>query len=165
MSPRHVRLSILAAAAAALLGSQTPGFAQSGPPAGRLSCSVGSGIGLVVTSQRAMDCRFQPRRGPLQHYTGVVRNFGLDLGTIRGSTMSWRVYGPYARTPLGALNGRYAGATAGVSVGAGASGNLLVGGPDNAVTLQPLSIQSARGINLAVGVTGFELTYVPPRRR
>lgn len=163
MSLRHIRLSVLAAAA--LLGSQAPGLAQSGSPAGRLSCHVGSGVGLVVTSQRPMDCRFQPRRGPLQRYTGVVRNFGLDLGTIRGTTMSWRVYGPYARTPLGALNGRYGGATAGVSVVAGASGNILVGGPDNAVTLQPLSIQNARGINLAIGVTGFELSYVPPRRR
>lgn len=165
MSPRQARLSILAAAAAALLGTQAPALAQSGPSSGRLSCHVGSGIGLVLTSQRPMDCRYAPRRGPLQRYTGVVRNFGLDLGSIRGTTMSWRVYGPYARSSLGALNGRYAGATAGVSVGAGASGNILVGGPDNAVTLQPLSIQSARGFNLAVGVTGFDLTYVPPRGR
>ena len=59
----------------------------------------------------------------------------------------------------------YAGATAGVSAGVGASGNLLVGGSENAVTLQPLSLQGSRGVNVALGVTGFELALVPPRRR
>lgn len=165
MSSRLARLCVIAAGTAFFLLTQTAAEAQSGAPAGRLTCQVGSGIGMVVTSQRPMDCRFAPRRGPVQRYTGVVRNFGLDLGSIRGSTMSWRVYGPYARTPAGALNGRFGGATAGASVVAGASANILVGGRDNSVSLQPLSIQSARGINLAVGVTGFELTYVPPRRR
>jgi hypothetical protein len=50
-------------------------------------------------------------------------------------------------------------------VGTGGSGNLLVGGVNNEVTLQPLSLQSRRGYNVAVGVTGFELSLVPPRRR
>jgi hypothetical protein len=162
---RHSRSCLAIAAAAGLIGLQAPAAAQSGPPTGRLTCHVGAGLGLVVTSQRPMDCRFTPRRGPTQRYTGIVRNFGLDLGTIRSTTMSWRVYGPYARAPLGALNGNYAGATAGVSAGVGASGNLLVGGSGNSVTLQPLSLQGARGVNVALGVTGFELALVSPRRR
>lgn len=153
------------AATAGLLGLGSPANAQSGAPSGRLSCNVGAGIGRVVTSQRPMECRFTPRRGPVQRYTGIVRNFGIDLGTIRSTTMSWRVYGPYARAPLGALSGRYVGATAGVSAGVGASGNLLVGGEGNEVTLQPLSLQGSRGVNVALGVTGFELTAIPPRRR
>lgn len=150
---------------AATLGLAAPAAAQLGAPAGRLSCNVGAGIGLVVTSQRPMDCRFTPRRGPSQRYVGVVRNFGLDLGSIRSSTMSWRVYGPYARAPLGILAGRYVGATAGASAGVGGSGNLLIGGNNNEVTLQPLSVQSSRGINVAIGVTGFELSLAPARGR
>jgi hypothetical protein len=166
MITRHSR-TVLAAvvAAAGLLVSTLPSFAQSGPRAGRLTCNIGSGIGLIVTSQRPMNCRFTPRRGPAQRYVGIVRNFGLDLGTIRSSTMSWRVYGPYARTPLGALKGRYAGATAGVSAGVGGSANLLVGGDNNEVTLQPLSLQGSRGVNVALGVTGFELSLAPLQRR
>ena len=152
-------------AATGLVVSSLPASAQSGSPAGRLSCNVGGGIGLVVTSQRPMNCTFTPRRGPTQRYTGVVRNFGLDLGTIRSSTMSWRVYGPYARAPLGALVGRYGGATAGASAGVGGSANVLVGGSNNEVTLQPLSLQGSRGINVAIGVTGFELALVRPGRR
>lgn len=161
--PRPVLAAVVAAAG--LLVSSLPSFAQSGSPAGRLTCNVGAGIGLVVTSQRPMNCTFAPRRGPTQRYVGVVRNFGLDLGTIRASTMSWRVYGPYARAPLGALAGRYGGATAGASAGVGGSANLLVGGNNNEITLQPLSLQGSRGINVAVGVTGFELSPVRAGRR
>ena len=152
-----LRAAASLAAVAGLLAFQPAAMAQSGPPAGRLSCSVGPAMGLVVTSQRPMECRFTPRRGPAQRYLGVIRNFGLDIGTIRRNTMSWRVYGPYARSPLGVLAGRYAGVTAGASAGVGGSGNLLVGGNDNSVTLQPLSVQNSRGINVAIGVTGFEL--------
>lgn len=152
-----LRAAACLTAGAGLLAFQPAAMAQSGPPAGRLSCSVAPGLGLVITSQRPMECRFTPRRGPVQRYLGVVRNFGLDLGTIRRSTMSWRVYGPYARAPLGVLSGQYVGVTAGASAGVGASGNLLVGGKDSSVTLQPLSLQSSRGVNVAIGVTGFEL--------
>lgn len=155
----------LCVALGATLAFQTPAAAQLGPPAGRLTCNVGGGLGLVVTSQRPMECRFAPRRGPVQRYTGVVRSFGLDLGTIRSTVMSWRVYGPYARASLGALAGRYAGATVGASAGVGASGNLLVGGGNGDVTLQPLSLQGSRGVNVALGVTSFELSLAPPRPR
>lgn len=165
MSHRFAQAAVAAAFVAALGAFPTTAQAQSGARAGELSCNVGPAIGLVVTSQRPMDCRFVPRRGPVQRYTGIVRNFGLDVGTVRRGTMNWRVYGPYARAPLGALAGSYAGATAGATVGAGGSGNLLVGGVNNEVTLQPLSLQSQRGFNVAVGVTGFDLTLVPPRRR
>lgn len=166
MSHRIANAATAVAFAAVVFGGvPTVAQAQTGAPAGRLTCNVEGGIGLVVTSHRPMECRFSPRRGPVQRYTGIVRSFGLDVGTIRRSTMSWRVYGPYARAPLGALAGTYAGAAAGASLGAGGSGNLLVGGVNNEVTLQPLSLQSRRGYNVAVGVTGFELSLVQPRRR
>ncbi|PZN96394.1 MAG: DUF992 domain-containing protein [Hyphomicrobiales bacterium] len=165
MHRRPFRPLLAVVAAAGLLVSAAPSFAQSGAPTGRLTCNVGAGIGVVVTSQRPMNCTFAPRRGPSQRYVGVVRNFGLDLGTIRSSTMSWRVYGPYARAPLGALSGRYAGATARASAGVGGSANLLVGGNNDEVTLQPLSLQGSRGVNVALGVTRLELTLVRPGRR
>ncbi|HEV7257453.1 MAG TPA: DUF992 domain-containing protein [Bosea sp. (in: a-proteobacteria)] len=166
MMIRYSRPALAAVVAAAgLLVSSAPSFAQSGPPAGRLTCNVGSGVGLVVTSQRPLNCTFTPRRGPPQRYAGVVRNVGIDLGNMRANTMSWRVYGPYARAPLDALAGRYVGATAGASAGVGGSANLLVGGNNDEVTLQPLSLQGSRGVNVAVGVTGFELTPVRSGRR
>lgn len=154
--------SYLSAAAALLCLFAAPAWAQSGPPTGRLSCSIGAGIGAIIKSQKPLDCRFRPRRGPTQHYTGVVRQFGLDLGSIRGTTMAWHVYGPYARAPLGALNGQYA---ASAPTGAGIGGSRLVGGEDGKVVLQPRVVQTVRGFNVAVGVMQFELTLRPPGRR
>jgi len=161
----HMTAASAATLVAATLACLSPAAAQSGAPAGRLTCNVGGGLGLVVTSQRPMDCRYTPRRGPAQRYVGIVRNFGLDLGTIRSTVMSWRVYGPYARAPLGVLSGRYAGATVGASAGVGGTGNLLVGGNNGDVTLQPLSLQGSRGVNVALGVTSFELSPAAPRTR
>lgn len=160
-----VRTVAATASVAAIVAISGPAAAQAGPPAGRLHCSVGSALGLIVTSQRPMECRFTPRRGPVQRYVGIVRNFGLDAGNFKRVSMHWQVYGPYARAPLGALNGQYVGATAGASAGVGATGNLLIGGTDNTVRLQPLSLQRARGVNVALGVTRLDLTLERRRGR
>lgn len=148
--------------AAALIGTAAlaqPAAAQSGAPSGRLSCNIGPGLAPIVSGQRPVNCRYSPRRGPVQRYGGVVRGFAIDLGAIKATALSWRVYGPYARAPLGALEGRY---NAG---GRGISGPGLSGGPDGEVVLLPLSLQGARGVNAAVGVTGFELKLRNSRRR
>ena len=48
---------------------------------------------------------------------------------------------------------------AGVGVGVGA--NVLVGGSNRTISLQPLSLEGSVGINLSLGVSGLTLTYVP----
>ena len=57
----------------------------------------------------------------------------------------------------GALAGDYVGASAEASAGVGVGANLLVGGSDESFTLQPVSVQTQTGVNLALGVTSFEL--------
>jgi hypothetical protein len=42
-------------------------------------------------------------------------------------------------------------------VGAGLGANVLVGGSNRTVALQPLSVQGQAGLNLAVGVSELEL--------
>ncbi|MCU4181396.1 DUF992 domain-containing protein [Bosea sp. BH3] len=149
---------VTAMALLGLLGLPSAAEAQTdGPSAGRLSCTVGGALTPITTAQKPMECRFRPRRGPIQHYTGIVQGFGLDLGSIRNPIMAWRVHGPYARASLGALAGSYKGAPAG--------GGNLTGGADNAVTLRPAPFQSNRGVNAAVGVNALELTLIPPSRR
>ena len=56
-----------------------------------------------------------------------------------------------------AAAGDYVGASAGVTAAVGAGANLLVGGSSQAFTLQPLSLQTQTGLNLAVGVSQFQL--------
>ncbi|CAH1661443.1 conserved exported hypothetical protein [Hyphomicrobiales bacterium] len=163
MTIGHFRASLALAAVASLACMAGPALSQSpsGPPTGRLSCTLGTPPTANLTAQKPMECRFRPRRGPPQQYTGIVHGFGLDLASIRNAALAWRVYGPYARAPLGVLAGQYKA----TGSGPGTGGHMLTGGEKNEVSLQPLPFQSNRGLNVAIGVTALELTLVPPGRR
>jgi len=52
-----------------------------------------------------------------------------------------------------------AGVQASASVGVGAGANVLVGGFDKSITLQPLSVEGQEGVNLAAGIGGLTLKY------
>jgi hypothetical protein len=71
--------------------------------------------------------------------------------------MAWAVFMPTRGMQHGALGGEYVGASGEVSVGVGGGGNLLVGGSNRSVTLQPFSVEGTTGVNLAVGVSGMVL--------
>lgn len=130
--------------------------AQTRTRVGVLTCSVSGGIGLIVTSQKTTVCTFDPRRGRNERYVGVIRRFGLDLGVTRRGVLAWAVFSGGSLAP-GSLAGSYVGATAEATVGAGLGANVLVGGSNRSVALQPLSISGQTGLNFALGVSDFEL--------
>ena len=146
-------LTIVVAAAA-----PGPTMAQSErTKAGTLTCDISAGIGLIVGSKKKVTCMFTPSQpGPREVYIGSITKFGLDLGATAGGEMIWAVYAPTQRR-FGALAGRYGGATAEATVGAGLGTNVLVGGNSRTVTLQPVSVQAQTGLNVAAGVAGLEL--------
>ena len=74
--------------------------------------------------------------------------------------MVWAVYAS-TLARRSALAGVYAGASAEATVAVGLGANVLVGGSDRTVALQPLSIQGQSGLNIAAGVT--ELSLMPAR--
>ena len=155
---RNLMAGSAAALAAVLLATAAP--AQERVQAGNLSCDVSAGIGLIVGSQRQVYCTFTPtQNGPVETYTGSITRVGLDLGATSGGVMVWMVYSPTSR-PAGALAGAYAGASAEASLVAGLGANVLVGGNDRSVALQPLSVQGQTGVNIAAGVAGLELKFV-----
>ena len=51
----------------------------------------------------------------------------------------------------------YAGVTAGASLGAGIKANALLGGLDESIALNPLSVETQTGANLTLGVTSLVL--------
>jgi hypothetical protein len=55
------------------------------------------------------------------------------------------------------LAGSYVGASAEASAGVGAGANLLVGGSNDTISLQPLSVQGQTGINAALAVSELVL--------
>ena len=82
---------------------------------------------------------------------------GLVLHSHLGMTGAWGVYAPVARLGPGDLSGDYAGAQGSASVGIGVGGNVLVGGSNNSIALQPLSVQGQVGFNVAAGLESLEL--------
>ena len=149
--------STLAVIAALASPASTMAQATERTKVGTVTCDISGGIGLIITSRKEVACMFTPSQpGPREVYTGSISKFGLDLGATAGGEMVWAVYAPTTRR-FGALAGHYGGASAEATVGAGVGANVLVGGSNRTVTLQPVSVQGQAGLNLAVGVAGLEL--------
>jgi Protein of unknown function (DUF992) len=125
---------------------------------GTLSCSVSAGIGLIVASQRNVNCNFQPDNGPVEAYTGTMTIVGVDVGFTTGSAIVWGVFTDTSRF-TGMLTGTYVGATAQATAVAGVGANALVGGSNHSVALQPLSVQGQVGLNAAGGIGALDLHY------
>ncbi|MFG3593510.1 DUF992 domain-containing protein [Bradyrhizobium sp. RDI18] len=134
---------------------------------GTLTCNIAPGVGLVVGGQRQLSCIYASSRGRgREAYEGTVSTLGLDIGATTGGQLAWTIFAP-TTLRRAALAGTYTGATAGGTVGAGASANVLVGGSDRTVMMQPLSVQGQTGVNIAAGVSTMELrpAAAAPARR
>ena len=71
--------------------------------------------------------------------------------------MTWAVLAPTDGWLRGALAGEYVGASGSASVGLGVGAQVLVGGSNRSIALQPLSVEGQTGVNLALGVAGLTL--------
>lgn len=128
---------------------------------GTLSCVVAGGVGMIIASNKSVECQFVRPTGPVEKYVGSIGKFGIDIGITQKSYLRWVVYNLAAsRSGEGALAGTYVGATAGASVGFGLGANALVGGTAKSFGLQPLSGEATRGLNVAAGVTSLQLRAV-----
>jgi hypothetical protein len=131
--------------------------AQDRVKAGTLVCDVSGGLGMIIGSQKGVQCVFNPDQpGPQEAYIGTISKFGLDIGATSGGQMVWAVYAP-SSYGFGALAGVYSGATAEATIAVGLGANALVGGSNRTVALQPLSVTGQTGLNLAAGVASLEL--------
>jgi Protein of unknown function (DUF992) len=138
----------------------TAGSAQARVEIGLLDCVVEAGTGFIIGSVKHFSCTFDPANGRrTEHYRGTVRKFGLDIGHTSKTFIKWAVLAPTeASYRPGALAGSYVGASAEVTVGGGVGANALIGGSDRTFVLQPVSVQAQEGLNLAVGLSSFELS-------
>jgi hypothetical protein len=157
------KLSLAMAAAvvavgALALGTQAPAQ-PAGVKAGILTCNVSSGWGFVFGSSRSLRCTYSPKPGVAEHYAGRVQKFGVDIGYVSSAVIVWGVIAPTSDLSPGALSGDYVGATASASVGVGVGANVLVGGFNKSVTLQPVSIEGNQGLNVAAGIGAINLKF------
>jgi hypothetical protein len=151
-------LSVATLVAAGLNVSAQP---QDRVQAGVLNCDVSGGLGLIIGSQKEVTCQFLPtdNNSPREVYVGVINKFGLDIGATAQGQLVWNVFAPTNRE-VAALRGDYVGAGAEATVAVGLGANVLVGGNNRTIALQPVSIQSQQGLNIAAGVTELRLRPV-----
>jgi len=152
-----MRLSTLSIAIAALAVPLASANAMPPMRAGLLQCEGGQNVGFVVGSTTSLECVFQSEGRRPEPYLATLRRVGLDLGITDQTKLTWAVNAPIGR---GDLAGNYGGVGANASVGIGGGGNFLVGGPQNAYALQPISLQGQTGLNVAAGVASIELEPV-----
>ena len=144
------------AAAIAALATVSGAQGQSRVEVGMLTCTASGSTGFIVGSTREIRCRFN-RQGKDEFYSGTINKFGLDIGTTKQAQIAWAVLAPTANLPRRSLVGSYGGVSAEATVGVGVGANALIGGSDKSIVLQPLSVQSQEGLNIAAGVTSLQL--------
>lgn len=119
--------------------------------------SLASGWGFVFGSTHDVNCIFSASSGRVEHYIGQINKFGVDIGYQTGGVIAWAVVAPSTGIARGALAGTYGGVTAGAAVGAGLGANVLVGGFQRSIALQPLSVEGMAGLNVAAGIAEIVL--------
>ena len=129
-----------------------------GVKAGILTCDVASGWGFVFGSTRDLRCTYTDNNGSVEQYSGHIDKFGVDIGYRAGGVVAWAVLAPTADVARGALAGTYAGVTGGAAFGVGVGANVLVGGSEQTISVQPLSVEGATGLDVAAGIARMVLT-------
>jgi len=134
---------------------------------GTLFCDVSGGIGMIIASQKSTQCTFAPAQlappnppPAAELYTGSIKKVGIDIGATSRGQIIWAVYAPTTTLAPGALSGVYGGATAEATVAVGLGANVLIGGSNRTIALQPLSITGQTGLNVAAGIASLELNLV-----
>ena len=151
------RIALLAALAATLAAAPfTSASAQERVQVGVLECRGGASIGFIVGSVTNLGCVLRGD-GYEDRYVATIRKVGVDIGITQETALAWAVFAPVRRLSAGDLAGNYVGAQGSATIGVGAGGNVLVGGSNNSVALQPLSLQGQVGLNVAAGLESLEL--------
>ena len=159
----------VAVVSAAVWLAAAPAEAASGVKVGVLNCNVEGGWGFILGSSKDIHCSFAPTRGEPERYNGSITKVGVDIGFTRGGVIVWDVIAPASNLRPGSLDGDYGGVTASATVGAGLGANVLLGGFNRSIALQPISIEGNTGLNVAAGIGAMNLHFageqVPPQAR
>ena len=139
------------------LASFAAASAQERVRVGVLECRGGASIGFIVGSVTNLGCVLRADGMPEDRYVATIRKVGLDLGITQETALAWGVFAPVDRLGPGDLSGNYVGAQGSATLGVGVGGNVLVGGSNNSIALQPLSVQGQVGLNVAAGLESLEL--------
>src|SRR6266702_4594438 len=149
-----------AVAVAGLAIASAANAAPAGVKIGTLNCNVAGGMGFVFGSTKDLACSYEPTKAAVEHYAGTISKWGVDVGYTGKGKLIWAVFAPTSDVRPGALEGEYGGASAQANVGVGLGANVLLGGLDKLIALQPVSVEGSTGLNVAEGIGSISLKHV-----
>jgi hypothetical protein len=126
---------------------------------GYLTCHEAGGWGFIIGSSHKIRCVYTSNDNRTEYYTGSISKFGADIGYLKSAVLLWAVAAPTKDLNPGALAGDYAGAQASLALGVGAGANVLIGGFQKSIALQPVSVEGQNGLNVAAGIAELSLHY------
>ena len=156
---KKLRLTIGAVAIAAGAWLAAIPAEAAGVKVGILTRNVDGGWGYILGSSKEIRCNYVPNDGYGEHYLGTFSKIGVDLGYTSGGVIVWNVVAPTSDLMPGALEGGYGGVSAQATVGIGVGANVLLGGFDKSIALQPVSIEGNTGLNVAAGIGAINLKF------
>lgn len=135
---------------------------RGGVEAGVLTCRSieGTKLNLLVHSEVDVSCVFETVEGKIEHYTGSTGiGAGLDLSWDEEQTISFSVVSGGTDISAGqySLAGTYAGGKASIAAGLGVGAAALIGGSDDNIALQPLGLETRKGVGIAAGLTYLDI--------
>ena len=152
----------LAIAGMAPFGARAQAPGQNWTQSGMLRCKLNPSIGFIIFGHQSMECRFVPSLpGAPQIYDGALNTVGIDVGVIGAGGLAWAVLAPSSGISAGALAGEYVGASGDVALGAGIGANVLIGGSQRSIALQPVSVEGSVALDVTLGLSALQLRYVP----
>lgn len=159
---------VLAAATATAQPLPPPApLAPQGPKvqSGLLVCKVAPSLGFVLGSLREMGCELRDTTVQpyvvKSRYKGTIARFGIDIGALAADTLAWAVFAPSVNVNPSDIAGSYIGVSADAAWTIGAGANVLLGGSNNQIALQTVSLEGMIGADVAAGVADLTLQLLP----
>ncbi|MFG1300785.1 DUF992 domain-containing protein [Xanthobacter sp. V3C-3] len=132
---------------------------------GLLVCKVAPSIGFVLGSMREMGCELRDTTVQpylvKSRYKGTIARFGIDIGALAADTLAWAVFAPSVDVSPSDIAGSYIGVSADAAWTIGGGANVLLGGSNNQIALQTVSVEGMVGADVAAGIADLTLTLLP----
>jgi len=132
------------------------GNSTAGTKIGVLTCNSvpGSGLNLLIHSTVDLKCKFESTDGSgTEHYVGETGiGLGIDINYNLERHLIFTVFAADTARGNHKLAGKFGGAGGSATVGVGVGAQVLVGGSNRSVSLQPV-IEGSSGFGVSGGLT------------
>lgn len=137
----------------------TPAYAgnsSAGTKIGVLDCRTvpNTTVSLLIHSTVGIACEYRASdNSGVEHYIGETGiGLGIDVSFDRRERLVYTVLAAEFKSGRNKLAGKYFGASASATVGAGMGAQVLIGGNNNSISLEP-AIEGSTGLGAAAGIS------------